>query len=116
MHELSGHSNGFPASPNDRLDELVVGVGVAIVRQFGQRAHDVASPVPLHLRNAPTKLMKELEYGKGYRYAHDDPDAVTEMSCLPANLKDRQYYVPADRGLEKQIGERLKEIRANRKK
>jgi len=91
-------------------------VYMAYTRAADDAQHDVASPVPLHLRNAPTRLMKELEYGKGYRYAHDDPDAVTEMSCLPANLKDRQYYVPADRGLEKQIGERLKEIRANRKK
>ena len=62
----------------------------AVYTAYGQAADDaqkqVADPVPLHLRNAPTKLMKELEYGKGYRYAHDEPDAVAEMSCLPDSL------------------------------
>jgi len=69
--------------------------------------HDVAAPVPLHLRNAPTKLMKELDYGKGYRYAHDDADAVTDMTCLPPELADRKYYDPKDRGFEKEIKRRL---------
>src|SRR4029077_18700998 len=51
-------------------------------------AHEqVADPVPLHLRNAPTKLMKQLEYGKGYQYAHAEPDAVADMTCLPASLE-----------------------------
>src|SRR5207247_5301948 len=61
---------------------------------------DVAQPVPLHLRNAPTKLMKELEYGKGYQYAHDEADAIADMSCLPSALADRKYYAPKDRGFE----------------
>jgi len=69
--------------------------------------HDVAAPVPLHLRNAPTKLMKELEYGKGYRYAHNEADAVTEMSCLPPELADKKYYDPKERGFEKEIKRRL---------
>ncbi|HUK36584.1 MAG TPA: replication-associated recombination protein A [Vicinamibacterales bacterium] len=69
--------------------------------------HDVAAPVPLHLRNAPTKLMKDLEYGKGYQYAHDDVDAVTEMSCLPSQLAGRKYYEPKERGFEKEIKRRL---------
>jgi putative ATPase len=68
---------------------------------------DVAEPVPLHLRNAPTKLMKELEYGKGYRYAHDEADAVSEMSCLPRALEGRKYYRPPERGFEKEIKRRL---------
>jgi len=68
---------------------------------------DLAQPVPLHLRNAPTKLMKELEYGKDYKYAHDEPDAVTEMTCLPPALEGRTYYEPRDRGLEKEIKRRL---------
>ena len=68
---------------------------------------DVAQPVPLHLRNAPTKLMKELEYGKGYQYAHDEADAIADMSCLPSALADRKYYVPKDRGFEKEIKRRL---------
>jgi putative ATPase len=69
--------------------------------------HDVAAPVPLHLRNAPTTLMKTLEYGKGYQYAHSDADAVTDMSCLPPELADRKYYDPKERGFEKEIKRRL---------
>ena len=66
-----------------------------------------AEPVPLHLRNAPTKLMKQLDYGKGYEYAHDEPGAVTGMECLPPSLADRTYYRPTDRGFEKEIKRRL---------
>jgi putative ATPase len=69
--------------------------------------HDVAAPVPLHLRNAPTKLMKELEYGKGYQYAHNEADAVADMSCLPPELAGRKYYDPKERGFEKEIKRRL---------
>jgi putative ATPase len=68
---------------------------------------DVAQPVPLHLRNAPTKLMKELSYGKGYKYAHDEADAIADMSCLPPALEGRQYYEPTTRGFEKEIKRRL---------
>jgi putative ATPase len=78
-----------------------------------------AEPVPLHLRNASTKLMKSLEYGKGYEYAHDALDAVTGMDCLPPSLQGRRYYQPADRGFEKEIGRRLegwRRIKAERKR
>ena len=68
---------------------------------------DVASPVPLHLRNAPTRLMKQLDYGKGYRYAHDETDAVADMDCLPENLQGRKFYEPTERGFEKEIKRRL---------
>jgi putative ATPase len=68
---------------------------------------DVAQPVPLHLRNAPTKLMKDLAYGKGYKYAHDEADAVADMSCLPPALEGRRYYTPAGRGFEGEIKRRL---------
>ena len=68
---------------------------------------DAAEPVPLHLRNAPTKLMKELDYGKGYRYAHDEADAVADMDCLPQNLHGRRFYEPTERGFEKEIKRRL---------
>ena len=68
-----------------------------------------ADPVPLHLRNAPTKLMKALDYGKNYQYAHHEPDAVASMECLPASVADRHYYKPADRGFEKEITRRLEE-------
>jgi putative ATPase len=66
-----------------------------------------AEPVPLHLRNAPTKLMKQLDYGRGYQYAHDDPEAVTGMDCLPPSLAGRMYYRPTDRGFEKELKRRL---------
>jgi putative ATPase len=66
-----------------------------------------AEPVPLHLRNAPTKLMKQLEYGKGYEYAHNDRDAITGMDCLPPSLQGKTYYEPTERGFEKEIKRRL---------
>jgi len=68
---------------------------------------DFAAPVPLHIRNAPTKLMKQLDYGKGYKYAHDEPDAVANMDCLPDNLKGREFYKPSEYGFEKEIAKRL---------
>jgi putative ATPase len=68
-------------------------------------------PVPLHLRNAPTKLMKELGYAKGYRYAHDEEDKVSEMDCLPDSLRGRSYYHPTQEGREKQLAQRMEEIR-----
>ena len=77
---------------------------------------DVAAPVPLHLRNAPTKLMKDLGYGRGYRYAHDEAEGVAEMSCLPEHLEGRRYYEPTDRGLEAKIKEALERARALREK
>jgi putative ATPase len=79
---------------------------------------DVAEPVPLHLRNAPTKLMKDLQYGRGYEYAHSDAEAVTDMSCLPKALEGRKYYEPTERGFEKEIKRRLtgwEEIRKRRR-
>jgi len=77
---------------------------------------DRAEPVPLHLRNAPTRLMKQLEYGKDYQYAHDDADAVTGMECLPPNLAGRKYYQPTERGFEKEIKRRLDGWAAIRKR
>jgi putative ATPase len=68
-------------------------------------------PVPLHLRNAPTKLMKRLGYGRGYRYAHDVETGVAEMTCLPPALEERCYYRPKIAGLERRLRERLEEIR-----
>jgi putative ATPase len=79
----------------------------AYARAAEDAHHDVAAPVPLHLRNAPTKLMKDLDYGKGYQYAHNDANAVTDMSCLPPELADKKYYEPKERGFEKEIKRRL---------
>jgi putative ATPase len=69
-----------------------------------------AEPVPLHLRNAPTKLMKELDYGKDYQYAHDIEGKVAAMQCLPDGLKDRRYYHPTSEGREKLLAQRMAEI------
>jgi putative ATPase len=66
-----------------------------------------ALPVPLHLRNAPTPLMRKLGYGKDYQYAHNFPDHVIDQQHLPDELKTRQYYVPTESGYEKQIKDRL---------
>jgi putative ATPase len=67
-------------------------------------------PVPLHLRNAPTKLMKELNYGKEYKYAHDFENNFVEQQNLPDQLKNKRYYNPTENGREKQIKERLESI------
>ena len=71
----------------------------------------LADPVPLVIRNAPTKLMKELEYGKGYQYAHDAEDKLTNMQCLPDSLLGREYYAPTEQGLEARYKARLAQIK-----
>ena len=73
-----------------------------------------AESVPLHLRNAPTGLMKGLGYGKGYQYAHDVEGKIADMQCLPDNLRDRTYYRPTNEGVEKRIHERMEEIKRRR--
>jgi putative ATPase len=75
----------------------------------------VAEPVPMHLRNAPTKLMKGMGYGAGYKHAHQFADAITGMECLPPSLEGREFYQPTERGVEKKIAERLREIRASKR-
>ena len=72
-------------------------------------------PVPLQLRNAPTKLMKELDYGKGYQYAHHAEEKLTNMHCLPDSLLGRTYYAPTDQGLEARCRQRLENIKAWKK-
>lgn len=74
--------------------------------------HSMAEPVPLHIRNAPTKLMRELNYGKGYKYAHDYEGHITAMECLPENLKGHKYYHPTEQGSEVHYRKRLEGIRA----
>lgn len=71
----------------------------------------LADPVPLHIRNAPTKLMKELDYGKGYEFAHHYEDKLTAMQCLPDSLLGREYYHPTEQGLEGRFKARLEEIK-----
>jgi len=70
-----------------------------------------AEPVPLHLRNAPTGLMKEIGYGKGYQYAHDIEEKVADMECLPESLSGKTYYRPTDQGFEARLRQRMEEIR-----
>jgi putative ATPase len=110
------------------LAEAVVYLALApksnsIYTAYGAALKDIETtrqePVPLHLRNAPTKLMKELDYGKGYRYAHDEEDKVAAMDCLPDSLKGRTYYHPTQEGREKLLAQRMEEIRrirANKQK
>lgn len=115
----AAHYLGMPEC-NVHLTQAVVYLSVAAKSNALYIAYETAKKdaqntladgVPLHLRNAPTKLMKSLNYGKGYQYAHDAKDKVANMQCLPENLKARQYYQPTDQGLEKNIKERLELIK-----
>ena len=113
---------GMPEG-NLALAEAVVYLSVApksnaLYTAYGAVRADVettaAEPVPLHLRNAPTALMKNLGYGAGYQYAHDLDQKVADMQCLPDNLRNRTYYYPTVEGVEKRIRERLEEIKRKR--
>ena len=113
---------GMPEG-NLALAEAVVYLSVApksnaLYTAYGSVRADVettaAEAVPLHLRNAPTALMKNLGYGAGYQYAHDLEEKVADMQCLPDNLRSRTYYYPTTEGVEKRIRERLEEIRRRR--
>ena len=120
------HQLGMPEA-NTALAQATVYLATApksnaVYAAYGSAARDatedVAEPVPAHLRNAPTRLMKSLGYGKGYEYAHDAADAITGMDCLPERLQGRQYYRPTARGYEKTLGERLarwSELKRDRK-
>ena len=87
----------------------------ALYRAYGEAKADVQrtinEPVPLHLRNPVTEAMRELGYGKGYQYAHDLPEGVAPMECLPPGLSGREYYRPKESGWEVQVRERLRELR-----
>ena len=118
------HFMGMPEG-NTALAQAAIYLSVAAKSNAVYRAYldaadaakqEVAEPVPLHLRNAPTRLMKDLEYGKGYQYAHDEADAIArEMECLPPAHRGRRFYEPVERGLEARIKQRLEEIRQLRK-
>jgi putative ATPase len=90
----------------------------ALYTAYGSVTQDVeqtaADPVPLHLRNAPTGLMKDLGYAQGYQYAHDVVGKVANMACLPDSLRGKTYYHPTNEGIEKRIRERLEEIKKRR--
>jgi putative ATPase len=117
------HFIGMPEG-NLALAQAVVYLSVApksnaLYTAYGAVQQDVeqtaAEPVPLHLRNAPTGLMKNLGYGKNYQYAHDAEAKVADMQCLPDSLRDRVYYRPTNEGVEKRIAERLEEIKRLRR-
>jgi putative ATPase len=76
----------------------------------------VAEPVPMHLRNAPTRLMKQLGYSRGYKHAHQEQDAVTDMQCLPESLAGTVFYEPSDRGFEQKLRQRLEWLAERRGK
>jgi len=110
---------GMPEG-NLALAEAVVYLAIApksnaVYTAYGAVQKDVeetaAEPVPLHIRNAPTRLMKEVGYGAGYQYAHNLETRVADMDCLPDSLRGRVYYHPTDQGIEKRIKDRLEEIK-----
>ena len=107
-----------------------IGAGMAGYNEYAQSqqsvtvtgqlmGHEARTTVPMgdpNGRDAPTGLMKELGYGRGYRYAHNEAEGVAEMSCLPAHLEGRQYYKPTDRGLEGKIKEALERAKTIKNK
>jgi putative ATPase len=117
------HFLGIPEG-DQALAQLAIYLAVAPKSDAAYRALNdataevrsgIAHPVPMHLRNAPTRAMKQWGYGAGYEHAHDAADAVTAMECLPEALRDKAYYNPSGRGLEKRIAERLDEIQKLRR-
>lgn len=92
----------------------------ALYRGYGAALRDVretrAEPVPLHIRNAPTRLMKDLGYGKDYRYAHDEAEGVAAMDCLPDGLRGRRYFEPTERGFEYDLKARFEAARRLRER
>ena len=113
------HFIGVPEC-NVHLTEAVIYMSLAPKSNscyiaYGEASKDaknmLSEPVPLHIRNAPTKLMKELGYGKGYKYAHDTEEKLTSMSCLPDSIIDRIYYEPTTQGNEIRFKDRLESIK-----
>ena len=113
MHFL-GHPEGELALAQAVVYLALAPKSNAVYTAYGAVLADIeataAEPVPLHLRNAPTKLMKELDYGRDYQYAHDVEGLVADMECLPAGLVGRRYYHPTNEGREKLMAQRMDEI------
>jgi putative ATPase len=113
MHFL-GHPEGELALAQAVVYLALAPKSNALYTAYGAVLADIeataAEPVPLHLRNAPTKLMKELDYGRDYQYAHDVEGRVADMECLPAGLAGRRYYLPTNEGREKLLAQRMEEI------
>ncbi len=115
MHFL-GHPEGDLALAQAIVYLALAPKSNAVYTAYGAVLADIektaAEPVPLHLRNAPTKLMKELNYGRDYQYAHDLEGRVADMGCLPSSLAARHYYLPTGEGREKLLSQRMQEIAA----
>ncbi|HEX3969516.1 MAG TPA: replication-associated recombination protein A [Edaphobacter sp.] len=113
MHFL-GHPEGELALAQAVVYLALAPKSNAVYTAYGAVQADIeataAEPVPLHLRNAPTKLMKSLDYGKEYQYAHDVEGRVADMECLPPGLAGRRYYLPTQEGREKVLAQRMDEI------
>ena len=113
MHFL-GHPEGELALAQAVVYLALAPKSNAVYTAYGAVREDIeataAEPVPLHLRNAPTKLMKELDYGRDYQYAHDVEGRVADMECLPHSLAGRRYYQPTTEGREKLLAQRMDEI------
>ena len=118
------HYNGMPEC-NVNLAHCVTYLALApksnaLYMAYEKAKHDalntIAEPVPLQIRNAPTRLMKELNYGKGYQYAHDFDDKITNMQCLPDSIKDHRYYFPTSQGTEAKVIKRMEQIAYLKKK
>ena len=115
----SCHNLGVPEC-NVHLTQIVIYLALApksnaMEEAYLRAARDVheriAEPVPMHIRNAPTRLMKELDYGKGYAYAHDEKEKIARMPCLPESLAARRYYTPSGLGREEVFKSRLAAVR-----
>jgi putative ATPase len=119
MHFL-GHPEGELALAQAVVYLALAPKSNAIYTAYGAVLADIeataAEPVPLHLRNAPTKLMKQLDYGRDYQYAHDVEGRVADMECLPAGLAGRRYYLPTNEGREKLLAQRMEEIVQKRRR
>jgi putative ATPase len=102
---LSQCTTYLAASPKSNRSYVAINEALSIVRESG------SLPVPLHLRNAPTKLMKESGFGAGYRYVHDDPEGSKQQTYLPANLRQKKFYAPIPVGVERQLIENLNHLR-----
>jgi putative ATPase len=118
------HFIGMPEG-NTALAQAVIYLATApksnaVYAAYNDAAEDalrqIAEPVPLHIRNAPTRLMKALEYGKGYKYAHNEAEGVADMDCLPPSLQGKKYYQPTNRGFEEEIRKRMEAWKNARKR
>ncbi len=116
------HFLGIPEG-DQALAQITIYLAVAAKSDAAYRAlngaraqvqNGMAYPVPMQLRNAPTRAMKDWGYGEGYKHAHTEPDAVVDMECLPEELIGHQFYLPTNRGLEMRIRERLQELRSGK--